>query len=128
MIDGFSIETTAMFAAIFGVLHFVFTLRVGAYRGINKISLGDGGDKELLKRIRGHGNFVENVPIGLILLLLNELNGLDEKYLLLLGGLFLVARVLHYFTIIARLPFLLRPLSMAVTLGVILASAILLIV
>jgi uncharacterized membrane protein YecN with MAPEG domain len=128
MLDALHIQTTLMFAAIFGILHVIFTARVGLYRAMNKISLGDGGDKVLLKRIRAHGNFTENVPIGLILLLLNELNGLPEKYLILLGSLFLLARVVHYATIVARLPLVIRPLSMVVTLGVILASSILLIV
>jgi uncharacterized membrane protein YecN with MAPEG domain len=128
MLNGLHIETTIMFAAIFGILHVIFTARVGLYRGMNKISLGDGGDKVLLKRIRAHGNFTENVPIALILLLLNELNGLPEKYLLLLGSLFLLARVIHYASIVARLPLIVRLVSMLTTLGVILASAILLIV
>ena len=55
-----SIDTTLIFAAIFGILHVVFSLRVGAYRFSSKISLGDGGDKELRNRIRAHGNFIEN--------------------------------------------------------------------
>lgn len=46
------IETTLLFAAIFGVLHVVFTLRVGMYRLHSKISLGDGDDGELRKCIR----------------------------------------------------------------------------
>ena len=54
-------------AAVFAVLHVIFTLRVGGYRFSNNISLGDGGDKELLNRIRGHGNFIEQVPIALVL-------------------------------------------------------------
>jgi uncharacterized membrane protein YecN with MAPEG domain len=128
MLDALHIQTTLIFTAIFGILHVIFTARVGLYRAMNKISLGDGGDKVLLKRIRAHGNFTENVPIGLILLLLNELNGLPEKYLILLGSLFLLARVVHYATIVARLPFIIRPLAMVVTLGVILASSVLLIV
>ncbi|MGJ8686227.1 MAG: MAPEG family protein [Spongiibacteraceae bacterium] len=123
-----NIETTLYFAAMFGLLHVIFTIRVGLYRASNQISLGDGGDKVLLKRIRAHGNFTENVPIALVLLLLNELNGLGEQSLLILGGLFLLARVTHYFTIVARLPLLLRPISMITTMGVILASSILLVV
>jgi hypothetical protein len=128
MLDILPIQITIVFAAIFGILHVIFTLRVGLYRASNKISLGDGGDKVLLKRMRAHGNFTENVPIGLLLLLLNELNGLSEKYLILLGSLFLLARITHYLTIVARLPFIIRPLSMVLTLGVILASSILLLV
>lgn len=124
-----SIETTLIFAAIFGILHVVFTLRVGAYRFSSKISLGDGGDRELRNRIRAHGNFIENAPMGLLLLLLNELNGLGQGALIALGSVFLAARLLHYVMIVSRsLPIILRPISMLGTLGVILISAILLLV
>ena len=119
-------ETTLLFAAMFGLLHVFFTLRVGGYRLKSGVSLGDGGDDVLLKRIRAHGNFTENVPIGLILILLNELNGLASQYVMALGVVFLLARVMHYFTIVARLPFVLRPLSMILTLGTIAAASVLL--
>jgi uncharacterized protein len=129
MSNVFQLETTLLFAAIFGVLHVVFTLRVGAYRLSSKISLGDGGDKVLLKRVRAHANFVETVPMGLLLLVLNELNGLAENTLLILGSVFLLSRLIHYVTIVSRLlPVFMRPLSMLGTLGVILTSAILLVV
>jgi|TARA_B110000967_G_scaffold54931_1_gene56314 uncharacterized membrane protein YecN with MAPEG domain len=124
-----SIDTTLIFAAIFGILHVVFSLRVGAYRFSSKISLGDGGDKELRNRTRAHGNFIENAPMGLLLLLLNELNGLGQDALLALGSVFLAARLLHYVMIVSRsLSIILRPISMLGTLGVILISAILLLV
>ncbi len=123
------IETTLFFAAIFGFLHVFFTLRVGGYRFRSKISLGDGGDKELRNRIRAHGNFIENVPIALLLLLLNDLNGLSENVLMILGSVLLVSRILHYVMIVSRsLPMVFRPISMLGTLGTILVSAILLLV
>lgn len=123
------IETTLFFAAIFGILHVFFTLRVGGYRFRSKISLGDGGDKELRNRIRAHGNFIENVPIALLLLLLNDLNGLSENVLMILGSVLLVSRILHYVMIVSRsLPMVFRPISMLGTLGTILVSAILLLV
>ena len=122
-------EITALFAAIFGILHVVFTLRVGGYRFKSGISLGDGGDDELRNRIRAHGNFTENVPIALLLLLLNELNGLSSTIMMTLGVVFLVSRLLHYAMIATRsLPIVLRPVSMIGTLGVILVSAILLLI
>ena len=124
-----NIETTMLFAAIFAVLHVIFTLRVGAYRFRSRISLGDGGDNELRNRIRAHGNFVEQVPIALLLLLLNDLNGLDDNTLMILGSVLLVSRLLHSVMIVSRsLPIVLRPISMIGTLGTILASAILLLV
>lgn len=129
MANVLQLEATLLFAAIFGVLHVVFTLRVGVYRLSSKISLGDGGDKVLLKRVRAHANFIENVPIGLLLLLLNELNGLAQNTLLILGSVFLLSRLIHYVTIVSRLlPLFMRPLSMLGTVGVILTSAIFLVV
>ena len=123
------IHVTLLFAAIFGILHVIFTLRVGGYRFRSGISLGDGGDKELLNRIRAHGNFTENVPIALLLLLLNDLNGLADGTLMLLGSILLAARLVHYLMIVTRsLPMVLRPLSMIGTLGTILASAIFLLI
>ena len=117
-----------LFAAVFAVLHIIFTLRVGGYRFSTNISLGDGGDKELLNRIRGQGNFIEQVPIALVLLLLNDLNGLSDTAMYSLGGVLLVSRIVHYLMITTRsLPMVLRPLSMIGTLGTILVSAFLLV-
>ena len=122
------IDITLMFAALFGILHVFFTLRVGGYRFRSGISLGDGGDNELRNRIRAHGNFIENVPIALLLLLLNDLNGLADSTLIILGSVLLVSRVLHYLMIVTRsLPIVLRPVSMIGTLGVILVSSLLLV-
>ena len=127
--DVSNIDTTLTFAAIFGVLHVIFTLRVGNYRRTSKINFGEGGDTELRNRMRGHGNFIENVPIALMLLLLNDLNGLSDMSLLVLGSVLLVSRIVHYLMIVTRsLPIILRPLSMLGTLGTILVSAVLLIV
>ena len=127
--DVSNIDTTLTFAAIFGVLHVIFTLRVGNYRRTSKINFGEGGDMELRNRMRGHGNFIENVPIALMLLLLNDLNGLSDMFLMVLGSVLLVSRIVHYLMIVTRsLPIILRPLSMLGTLGTILVSAVLLIV
>ena len=123
------ISITLVFAAIFGFLHVIFTLRVGNYRFKSKISLGDDGDRELLKRIRAHGNFTENVPIALLLILLNDLDGAEDNTLMLMGSILLIARLTHYLTIVTvRLPWILRPLSMLGTLGTIIAASVMLLI
>ena len=123
------IQATLFFASLFGILHVIFTLRVGAYRLKNKINLGDGDDKELRNRIRAHGNFIENVPIALLLLLLNDLHGTSTVVLISVGTILLISRLTHYLTIASRrLPRVLRPLSMIGTLGSILVSALWLVV
>ena len=123
------ISVTLIFAAIFGFMHVVFTLRVGNYRFKSKISLGDGGDRELLKRVRAQGNFIENVPIALLLILLNDLDGAEDSTLMLMGSILLISRLTHYLTIATRkLPWILRPLSMLGTLGTILAASVMLLI
>lgn len=65
-----------MLSKALGLLFIPITLRVGWYWVKKKIKLGDGQDDgqayELIKRIRGQGNFVETVPLALVLLLLME--------------------------------------------------------
>ena len=121
------ISISLALAAVFGLLHVVFTLRVGNYRFKSRISLGDGGDPEMRNRIRAHGNFIENVPIAVLLILLNDLDGAQDNTLILMGSILLISRLTHYLTIATRrLPVILRPLSMIGTLGTILAASVML--
>ncbi len=57
-------------AGLLGILGVALALNVGRMRNVKKVSLGDGGDKELQAAIRAHGNFMEFVPICLILIYL----------------------------------------------------------
>ena len=61
--------------ALLGLLFIPLTIRAGLYRAKSGIFLGDGGDLELQRRVRGQGNFIETVPIALILLVVMELSG-----------------------------------------------------
>lgn len=92
-------EISSLYAAILGLLFVPFTLYVGMYRAQKRISLLDGGDKVLLRRIRAHGNFTETVPIALIVLVLMELSGASGTWLHTLGTILVLSRVLHYVTI-----------------------------
>ena len=68
-----------------------------AARNSENVIFGDGGNVVMLQRMRVHGNFIEYVPLGLLLLLVLELNGAAPLLLNALGGSLLVARVLHAF-------------------------------
>lgn len=92
-----TLAITAIYAAILALIMQFLGGRVGAYRGKSKISLGDGGDPELIVRNRQHMNFVENVPMALILLAALELNGASAAWLHALGGTLVAARILHPF-------------------------------
>jgi len=84
-------------AAIHGLLLLVLVGRISRLRHARRIGLGDGGDPELARAIRVHGNFVEHVPLALVLLALLELGGLPAPWLWGLGGALLLGRLLHAF-------------------------------
>ncbi len=86
---------TGLYAALATVLILVLAARVIAYRRRHKIGLGDGDDGELRKRIRAHGNAIEYLPFGLILLLLLELNQTVPLLLHVFGIVLIFARLAH---------------------------------
>lgn len=88
-------KITLLFAALHALLMLALAARVAFHRHSQKVGLGDGGDKQLMRKIRVHANFVEYVPLALLLLALLELSGLSAIWLWSLGGILLFARVLH---------------------------------
>ena len=63
---------TAFYAALLGLLNLILTCYVILGRWKYRVSLGDGGHKELNRRIRAHGNFIETIPMTLLLLFFTE--------------------------------------------------------
>jgi uncharacterized protein len=72
-------------------------IRVGQVRTKEKVSVGDGGNDSVIRRMRAHSNFSEFTPIVLILLGLVEMATGSSHIMLLwaIGGLFLIGRVCH---------------------------------
>ena len=112
------LSITPIYIAILGILFVPFTMRVGLYRVKNKIDLGDGNDDALFKLNRGQGNFVETVPLAVVLLLLMELLGAGTTWLHALGALLVGGRFLHYVGITEVGPAIGRPIGMFATFGV----------
>ena len=86
---------TLLFAALHGLLLLVLVARVSRLRHGRRIGFGDGGDPELARAIRVHGNFVEHVPFALLLLGLLELAGLPASWLWAFGSTLLLSRLMH---------------------------------
>lgn len=81
-------------AGLIGVLAVLLTLNVGRMRTRKKISLGDGGDRDMIAAIRAHGNLIEFAPLCLLLIWL--LHGpYGPRTIAVMGIVLLVARVLH---------------------------------
>lgn len=90
-----SITILPIYAALCGILLFVLSSRVVRLRGKYKVGIGDGGQAELNRAIRVQANFVEYVPLILILLLLLELAGAPANILHGLGGALVFCRIAH---------------------------------
>jgi uncharacterized membrane protein YecN with MAPEG domain len=87
--------TTALFAAILALVYAALSLWVVAGRLSGDVLHGDGGNQQLLKRIRSHGNFIEYVPLTLILIGLLEASGSSRGLVATLLVILLIARLLH---------------------------------
>ena len=86
---------TLLYAGLCAILVVLLAVRVASWRFRHKIGLGDGGDRELLKRVRAHANAVENMPLALILLGGMELNGYSNNLIHGFGSILLVSRAAH---------------------------------
>jgi len=84
---------TPLYAGLLALWYLALSLRVVQKR--NKVSLGDGGDTELMRRIRGHGNFAEYVPLIVVMLGFMELSRFSLYLIHALGITLLVSRLLH---------------------------------
>jgi uncharacterized membrane protein YecN with MAPEG domain len=118
------LSITPIYIALLGLLFIPFTLRAGLYRVQSKIFIGTGDDPEMLRRIRGQGNFVETVPIALLLLVAMELVGAKDAWLHILGIALILGRICHYLAITELGPKVLRPIGMSTTMITILVSSL----
>lgn len=87
--------TAALAAAFLGVMQIALMVMVGNRRRATSISLGDGGDADLLRISRRHGNFTENAPMFLILLMLFEMLGGGQTIVISFAILFTGTRISH---------------------------------
>lgn len=86
---------TSLYAGILGLMYVglaIFTI-LGRFK--HKVAIGDGGNEDMLRRIRLHGNFAEYVPIALILILLTELGNTSSYVIHGLGAILVFGRFFH---------------------------------
>ncbi len=86
---------TMLYAGLCTILVVLLALRVVQWRFRHKIGLGDGGDRELLMRVRAHANAVENMPLALLLLGGMELNGFSPALVHGFGATLFLSRAAH---------------------------------
>ncbi len=90
-----SLTITALYASLAGLLLLFLSFRVVRWRRKLSVGLGDGGQENLLRAQRTQANFIEYVPIALILLAAAESQGLAGWLLQTAGAILMLARLLH---------------------------------
>ena len=86
---------TAFFAALFALIYAGLSFWVIAGRVSKDTLFGDGGDDAMLRRVRSHANFIEYVPLALVVIGLSEADGGSPTLTRVLLVLLLVARIMH---------------------------------
>ena len=84
-------------AGVLGIFGVLLAFRVIGQRRAAGVSVGFGDNLALEEAGRVFGNFVEYVPLALVLMLTFELTGASNTTLHVYGGILIVARVLHAF-------------------------------
>ena len=106
---------TLTIAAAAALLHMWLATRVSRLRLRHGISVGDGGNPALARRMRAHANFAESTPIFLILLGLIEHGIGSALWLWAAAILFVLARILHAFGMDQPPPARLRMIGIVAT-------------
>ena len=95
-------SVTAFYAAILALIYLGLSLWVVLGRGKFKAVHGDGGHELLRRRIRAHANFIEYVPLILILCALLEAHGTGWLTMTLLLLPLTIARLMHPVGMVAQ--------------------------
>jgi len=91
----FGAPITALYAGLCALLLLLLALLVVNQRHISKVGLGDGGNEALARAMRVQANFVEYVPLSLVLMVVAEINGVPPKWLHMAGVVLIGSRLLH---------------------------------
>ncbi|TRX57141.1 MAPEG family protein [Thalassomonas sp. M1454] len=90
-----SLVISGFYSGILAIILLALSFKVIGLRREHKVGIGDGDNAELAKAIRVHANFIEYVPLSILLLAISELNGAAPWFLHAMGGLLVTCRFLH---------------------------------
>jgi uncharacterized membrane protein YecN with MAPEG domain len=115
---------TLLYAGLLALWFLALSVKVIKGRtGPNAIHIGDGGDKTMLRLMRGHANFAEYVPLILVMMAMLESSGTPSWLMHVLGASLLVARLLHGYALSFTPQFVLgRVIGASVTLVLLLVG------
>jgi uncharacterized protein len=90
-----TLPVTLTIAAGAALVNIWLMIRCGQARTKGGVSIGDGGNDFLIRRMRAHANFVESAPFVLILLAALEATGGTNNWLWGIGIIYIFGRLAH---------------------------------
>lgn len=96
------LPVTICLTALFALMLTALSLNVSLRRRELRVALGDGDDLVLRRRIRAHGNFIENAPMCILLVLALEAVLATSTTIWLVAAILFIARALHAIGTLAR--------------------------
>ncbi len=90
-----TLPVTAALAAALAALLLLLAFDTVRNRLRTQTAFGIDGDEKLTRASRAHGNLAEHAPIAIILVALLEMSRASHIGLMMVAGLFLLARILH---------------------------------
>ena len=92
---GIALPVTLASAAAAGILAIWLMIRVGQVRLSEKVSIGDGGNEKVTRRMRAHANYVESAPFVLVLIGVIELSNAGGGWLKWVAIAYFIGRIAH---------------------------------
>lgn len=89
------LPVTSLYAGLATLLIIGLAARIPPMRQRFRVGIHSGQNETLARAIRVHGNAVENVPLGLLLLALLELQDVAATLLYVTGGVLMAGRLIH---------------------------------
>lgn len=118
-------QTTPIYAAILGLVFVVLSIRTLLLRRNLKVAIGNGDQPILPRAVRAHANFVEYVPISLLLISFLEIRTRTNLWIHTLCIALVIGRIVHAIGVSqVKEDFRYRITGMVITFTVIVAASI----
>lgn len=92
------LPVTLTAAGLAALINIWISIRVGQVRTREKVSIGDGGNDAVIRRMRAHANYIENAPFFVLLIGAIELannSGPAPTWLWVVTALYFLGRIAH---------------------------------
>lgn len=91
-----ALSATPLYAGLLGLILCYISVQVIRQRIKHGVGLLDGGVDDLSRYIRAQANFIEYVPMVLLLMCMAEIQGVSVYAIHLIGIALVVGRIMHY--------------------------------